>query len=131
MIDVVVAAGVGREALAEVGLDEVVEPLADALVLDQVDPVDQVALAADQGAELAVGAADVEDPGAGRVPGESTQEPAVRGVRGRLELVGLGVDAGESEGPVPKPIWRAVKRSTSLVTSLAYFMPFTWQISSP
>ncbi len=60
--------GPGGQAEVEVGLDEPVEPLADALVLDEVDAVDAVTLLADERAELAVGAADVEHvvPGASR-----------------------------------------------------------------
>ena len=57
---VVVAADLVGQALVEVGLDEVVEALADAFVLDQVDTGDLVTEAPSERAELAVGTADVE-----------------------------------------------------------------------
>jgi len=67
--DVVRVAQAGQ-ALLEVGLDEVVQPLGDPVVLDDVDPDHVVSLRAHERPELAVGAADVED-----APGRSAPEP--------------------------------------------------------
>ena len=85
---VVAGPDLAGQPLVEVGLDERVEALADAFVLDHVDTGDVVTELSSDGAELAVGAPDVEQP-ARPTLGDPLQQHGVRGVRRELELVGL------------------------------------------
>ena len=93
------AADLVGQAAVEVGLDEPVEAVADAVVLDDVDADDLVAEAAHELAEAAVGAADVEH-GARRSLGEPPSSTAVRRVGDELELVG---PLGDRQLAAPKP----------------------------
>jgi hypothetical protein len=97
--DVEVRPDLGRETVVQVGLDEGVEAFADVRVLDPVDADDVMPRVAHELAEPAVGAPDVEHGAGGSLP-DPCQQPAVRRVRGELELV---LVRGEGELTRPEP----------------------------